>query len=54
MSTATVIDAQLVKTLRENTNAGLMECKSALSETNGDHTAPIDARRKQGAPAAIC
>ena len=30
MSTETVIDAQLVKTLREKTNAGLMECKRAL------------------------
>ncbi|MEY5009357.1 MAG: hypothetical protein RLZZ253_496, partial [Verrucomicrobiota bacterium] len=29
MSTSVVIDAQLVKTLREKTNAGLMECKRA-------------------------
>ncbi|MEI9893975.1 MAG: translation elongation factor Ts [Chthoniobacter sp.] len=48
MSTATVIDAQLVKTLREKTNAGLMECKKALSETNGDIEAAVDVLRKKG------
>ncbi|MDR3404385.1 MAG: translation elongation factor Ts [Chthoniobacter sp.] len=48
MSTATVIDAQLVKTLREKTNAGLMECKKALSETNGDVEAAVDVLRKKG------
>lgn len=52
MSTATVIDAQLVKTLREKTNAGLMECKRALSETNGDLEAAIDVLRKKGAASA--
>lgn len=48
MSTATVIDAQLVKTLREKTNAGLMECKKALAETNGDVEAAVDVLRKKG------
>ena len=52
MSTATVIDAQLVKTLREKTNAGLMECKRALGETNGDLEAAIDLLRKKGAASA--
>jgi len=52
MSTATVIDAQLVKTLREKTNAGLMECKRALAETNGDLEAAIDVLRKKGAASA--
>lgn len=52
MSTATVIDAQLVKTLREKTNAGLMECKRALSETNGDLEAAVDVLRKKGAASA--
>lgn len=51
MSTA-VIDAQLVKTLREKTNAGLMECKRALAETNGDLEAAIDVLRKKGAASA--
>jgi elongation factor Ts len=49
---APVIDAQLVKTLREKTNAGLMECKRALSETNGDLEAAIDVLRKKGAASA--
>jgi len=52
MTTAPVIDAQLVKTLREKTNAGLMECKRALAETNGDLEAAIDVLRKKGAASA--
>jgi elongation factor Ts len=52
MSTAVNIDAQLVKTLREKTNAGLMECKRALGETNGDLEAAIDLLRKKGAASA--
>ncbi len=52
MSTATVIDAQLVKTLREKTNAGLMECKRALTETSGDLEAAIDVLRAKGAASA--
>ena len=52
MSTAIVIDAQLVKTLREKTNAGLMECKRALGETNGDLEAAVDLLRKKGAASA--
>ena len=52
MSTATVIDAQLVKTLREKTNAGLMECKRALTETGGDLEAAIDVLRAKGAATA--
>ena len=47
-----VIDAQLVKTLREKTNAALMECKRALGETNGDLEAAIDVLRKKGAAGA--
>ena len=47
-----VIDAQLVKTLREKTNAGLMECKRALGETNGDLEAAVDLLRKKGAATA--
>jgi elongation factor Ts len=51
MSTA-VIDAKTVQTLREKTNAGLMECKRALTETNGDMEAAIDLLRKKGAATA--
>ncbi len=46
------IDAQLVKTLREKTNAGLMDCKKALAETNGDLEAAVDVLRKKGAASA--
>ena len=46
------IDAQLVKTLREKTNAGLMECKRALAETNGDLETAVDLLRKKGAASA--
>lgn len=52
MAAETVIDAQLVKTLREKTGAGLMECKRALSETNGDLENAIDFLRKKGAASA--
>lgn len=42
------ITASLVKDLREKTGAGMMECKKALSETNGDIEAAIDFLRKKG------
>jgi elongation factor Ts len=43
------ITASLVKDLRERTGAGMMECKKALAETNGDIEQAIDLLRKQGA-----
>lgn len=42
------ISATLVKELRERTGSGLMECKRALVETQGDVEAAIDLMRKQG------
>ncbi len=39
---------QMVKELREKTGAGMMDCKSALSETNGDIEAAVDWLRKKG------
>ncbi|MBK1620468.1 translation elongation factor Ts [Lamprobacter modestohalophilus] len=42
------ISAALVKELRERTGAGMMECKKALVETNGDIEAAIEAMRKSG------
>jgi elongation factor Ts len=42
------ITAALVKELRERTGAGMMECKKALVETNGDIDAAIEAMRKSG------
>jgi len=42
------ITAALVKDLREKTGAGMMDCKTALSETGGDIEAAIDWLRKKG------
>jgi len=42
------ISAGLVKELRERTGAGMMECKRALEETDGDIEAAIEAMRKSG------
>lgn len=42
------ITAQLVKELREKTGAGMMDCKKALTETNGDMDAAIDYLREKG------
>jgi len=42
------ITASLVKELRERTGAGMMECKKALVETDGDIDAAIEAMRKSG------
>ncbi len=42
------ISAQMVKELRELTGAGMMDCKAALTETNGDVTAAQDWLRKKG------
>ncbi len=42
------ITAQLVKELREKTGAGMMDCKKALVETNGDLDAAIDFLREKG------
>lgn len=42
------ITAAMVKDLRERTGAGMMECKKALVETNGDIEAAIEHMRKSG------
>ncbi len=46
------ITAAAVKELRERTGAGMMDCKKALSETNGDVEAAIDLLRTKGLAAA--
>jgi|SRR5688572_5834167 len=46
------ITAGMVKELRERTGAGMMECKNALSETNGDMEKAIDLLRARGAAKA--
>ena len=46
------ISATLVKELREKTGAGMMDCKKALNETNGDVEQAVDWLRKKGLSAA--
>ena len=42
------VDAKLVKTLRERTGAGMMDCKKALVEAKGDLDSAVDFLRKAG------
>jgi elongation factor Ts len=46
------ITAALVKTLREQTGAGMMDCKKALTETDGNFDDAVDWLRKKGLSAA--
>ena len=43
------ITAAMVKELREMTGAGMMDCKKALTETNGDMDAAVEVLKKSGA-----
>lgn len=43
-----MISAAIVKELREKTNAGMMDCKKVLTETNGDLEAAIKLLRERG------
>lgn len=47
-----VISSEVVKKLRDKTGAGMMDCKNALTETNGDMEQAIDYLRKKGAAVA--
>ncbi len=47
-----MISASLVKELRDKTGAGMMDCKEALKETNGDLEKAVDYLRKSGAAKA--
>lgn len=42
------ITAQMVKELREKTGAGMMDCKKALTETDGNMDKAIDLLREKG------
>ncbi len=42
------ITAEMVKLLREATNAGVLDCKKALTETGGDFEAAVEILRKKG------
>jgi elongation factor Ts len=44
----TAISAAMVKQLREQTGAGMMDCKKALSEADGDMETAVDLLRKKG------
>src|SRR5436189_4472665 len=46
--TMATITAAMVKDLRDKTGAGMMDCKQALNETNGDIEAAVDWLRKKG------
>jgi elongation factor Ts len=48
----TAITADMVKKLREQTGAGMMECKNALTEANGDFEEAITILRKRGLASA--
>ena len=47
-----MVSAQQVKELRETTGAGMMDCKKALVETNGDMSKAVDYLREKGLAAA--
>ncbi|HEX8809972.1 MAG TPA: elongation factor Ts, partial [Xanthobacteraceae bacterium] len=42
------VSAAMVKELRDQTGAGMMDCKAALSETGGNLEAAVDWLRKKG------
>ena len=44
----TTISAEMVKDLREKTGVGMMECKKALTESNGDFEKAVDLLRQKG------
>ena len=46
------VTAQMVKELREKTGAGMMDCKKALVETDGNLEAAIDFLREKGLSSA--
>lgn len=47
------VSAEVVKQLREQTGAGIMDCKNALAETGGDVAKAIEWLRKKGAATAV-
>jgi elongation factor Ts len=47
-----MITSEMIKQLRERTGAGMVDCKKALTETNGDMDKAIESLRKRGLAAA--
>src|ERR671913_373676 len=52
MATMANITAEQVKQLRDKTGAGMMDCKAALTEANGDLDKAVDILRKKGLASA--
>lgn len=48
----TAISAEMVRNLREKTGAGMMECKKALTESNGDFERAVELLREKGLASA--
>ena len=48
-----VIDAKMIKELRERTSAGIADCKKALTETDGDMEKAAEYLREKGLAAAV-
>ena len=46
------LSASIIKELREKSGAGMMDCKKALQESNGDMDGAVDILRKKGAAKA--
>jgi len=49
----TMVSAEMIKNLREKTGTGMMECKKALTECNGDSEKAIDLLRQKGLASAV-
>ena len=49
---AAEISAKTVKELRDKTSAGMMDCKKALQESNGDFEKAMESLRKKGLASA--
>jgi len=47
-----MITAEMVKQLRERTGSGMMDCKKALAEANGDMEKAVEILREKGLAAA--
>ncbi len=47
------VDVQLVRTLRDQTGAGIMDCKEALETTGGDMEKAVQALREKGVASAV-
>jgi len=49
----TTISSEMVKTLREKTGVGMLECKKALTESNGDFDKALNLLRQKGIASAV-